>query len=174
MSKDLSRFKNTMKLLLYHVYKHNLTEIRPAQSFNRKLNFTFFPTLAFFNSLSFASDYHDNIMSTETLDRANKSLFLYDYDDLKYLRPKDFVCSQFSVLTISHDAQLNIGCCSRLDSSSDCLLGDIRSLSLEDIVAIRKSSLVCQTCIAKNLDFSIEYSISWRRNFCASLVARWL
>ncbi len=173
MSKDLSRFKDTSKNLLYHMYKHNLHEMKSAQLFSRKINFFFTPTVAFFNSLEFSQQYHDNTMSEKRLELAKKSLFLYDFDDLKYLRPKNYTCGQFDILTISHDAQLNVGCCSRLNNPNDCKLGDIRELSFEDVVHIKETAISCQECIAKNLDFSVEYSIVYRGAFRNMLISNW-
>ncbi len=173
MAKDLMKFKNVNKHLSYHIYKHNLNEIASAQIFSRKIHFSFSPVLAFFNSYEFARAYHNNTMSQEIHDLARKSLFLFDYEALKYIRPKKFVCDQWYYLALSHDAQVNLGCCTRLNEAQDCRLGDIRTVSFEDIMNMRMHSPVCQECIAMGLDYSPVYAIAEQRQLCDALVQKW-
>ncbi len=170
MSKDLLRFKGVNKSLTYHMYKHNLDEIPSAQMLAHKIGFSFDPVLAFFNSYAFARDYMNNTMPAEALELARKSLFLFDYDALRYVRPHDFVCDQWKYLAISHDAQINICCSSRLNEACDCRLGDIRQAGLDDIVDIRKNSPVCRECSALGLDYSHKYAIEYQRALCTMLV----
>ncbi len=174
MAKDLEKFNPRLKHITYHMYKHNLSEMYLAKAFSEKIGFVFSPVLAYFNSRTHTYDYINGTMSDEMLAIAKKSIFLADYDAISLLRPDNHVCSQFKLLVISHDAQLNVGCCARLDQADDCRLGDIRTLSFEEINTIRRQSKACSDCIKYGLDFSAEYYGSETRvALCNQLRKRW-
>lgn len=154
---------STQITLSVHVYRHNLEEMKLLQEFANEMNVIFTPSLAYFNSFNLFLQYCEGNMREDIMEKARKALFLPPLDKIKEMRPGEFECPQWSMLSISWNGYLSLGCCASLDNNTYNIspIRDMKRDDIENILSIegkRSNYPVCKKCIENNIDFLIHRS----------------
>ena len=130
----------------YHLYQFNITEIKQAQGYFKNLGIQVFSSFAYFNDYNMATKYLQNKLSIEEFKKVSKELLLYYVDDLLEDMPKDYICPQFSMMTIDENCNI-IQCCGTPSSSKDYFVCNTKDFK-EDIFLNRKNRDICKECYA--------------------------
>ena len=121
----------------YHLYQFNITEIKQAQGYFKNLGIQVFSSFAYFNDYNMATKYLQNKLSIEEFKKVSKDLLLYYVDDLLEEMTTDYICPQFSMMTIDENCNI-IQCCGTPSSSKDYFVCSTKDFK-EDIFLNRKS-----------------------------------
>ena len=130
----------------YHLYQFNITEIKQAQEYFKNLGIQVFSSFAYFNDYNMATKYLQNELSIEEFKKVSKDLLLYYVDNLLEEMPKDYICPQFSMMTIDENCNI-IQCCGTPSSSKDYFVCNTKDFK-EDIFLNRKNRDICKECYA--------------------------
>ena len=132
--------------MLYHIYQFNLDEIALARRFCQDKHILFSPYAAYLNDYNQALSYLNGKMDYALLRRVSQELLLFYLDDLLAAQPSDYVCQQFSQLTLDENCQV-LTCCVAPKNHPDYALGSVFDLSAEDIRTRKVSQGICKECL---------------------------
>lgn len=161
LAKVLDNFEDFYKLLRcsapdtkicisWHRYNFNESEFWQAYKYFNRPGIRFLPTVAYFNDLPEMLDFSLHNVPKARLKQAHKDLFLdHVSQKLDYckLRSKGYRCFMWDQIVIDENGQLLL-CCGMTSQDQEHVLGNILSMTTEEI--FRKKSLdpICPTCIA--------------------------
>ena len=145
--KNIRKEGSTATLMMaYHLYQFNLDEIDAAMKFCSLNGIKFSPSSAFLNDFNLAKAYLNKSISTELLERIGKDLFLHYVDELIARTPQDYQCPQFNILTIDEYCNV-LTCCALPKNHPEYSLGNLFTLSSDDIRKGKVSQKVCIECV---------------------------
>ncbi len=96
-----------------------------------------------------ATKYLQNNLSIEEFKKVSKELLLYYVDDLLEKMPKDYICPQFTNVTIDENCNV-IQCCGTPSSSKDYFVCSTKDFK-EDIYQDRRNRDICKECYTTKL-----------------------
>lgn len=128
--------------IAYHIYQHNIEELRSAIMFAAQHKLGILPSYALINDHERWLKYIKGELEYEDVLRASRELFLQPFhsDEFKN-RPPFTTCGQFAFLSLDSNCNL-ITCCG--DST---IIGKVHEIDLKKINSIRRNSEACQKCI---------------------------
>ncbi len=128
--------------IAYHLYQHNIEELRSAIIFAAQHKLGIAPSYAMINDHERSQKYLKGELEYQDLLRASKELILFpvDSDEFKN-RPPFTTCGQFAFLSLDPDCNL-ITCCG--DST---IIGKVHEINLQELNSIRRNSPACKKCI---------------------------
>lgn len=133
----------------YHLYQFNITEIKQAQGYFKNLGIQVFSSFAYFNDYNMATKYLQNKLSIEEFKKVSKDLLLYYVDDLLEEMTTDYICPQFSMMTIDENCNI-IQCCGTPSSSKDYFVCSIKDFN-QNVYKNRKNRDICKECYETKL-----------------------
>ncbi|MGE4299243.1 MAG: radical SAM protein [Desulfovibrionaceae bacterium] len=139
-------------ILAYHVYQHNLHEIGAAGRFCTEHGMHFFPYFAHMVDLKEGMAYLNGALDQATLTRASQSLMLSHVPGLAASQPGDWHCFQQNKMIVDEFGMV-VTCCLLDKAHPDYAIGSLFDLSLEEIVARKKSRPVCGPCLASGAGY---------------------
>lgn len=148
----------------WHVYKFNMNEIKLGVEFAESLNLRFDSYYPYFAGLSLACDFWKGKMVSEQKDIADDLILDYVEGLLKN-HPADYRCCLENILSIDYKGNFVL-CCG---SDEDCEDFEWKTVfdisSLEDMLALRRKMLQCNTCNIcreKGYDYWMEKNPKWQ------------
>jgi len=161
--KNIRKEGSSAKLrMAYHLYQFNIDEIDAAMKFCNLNGIEFSPYSAYLNDFNLAKAYLNKSISTELLGRIGKDLFLHYVDELIARTPQDYQCPQFNILTIDEYCNV-LTCCALPKDHPEYSLGNLFTLSSDDIRKSKLSQKVCIECV--KLGISSWVHNPWRPSF---------
>jgi len=141
--------------MAYHLYQFNLDEIDAAMKFCSLNGIEFFPYSAYLNDFNLAKAYLNKSISTELLGRIGKDFFLHYVDELIARTPQDYQCPQFNILTIDEYCNV-LTCCVLPKDHPEYSLGNLFTLSSDDIRKGKLSQKVCIECVKLGISYWVN------------------
>lgn len=126
----------------YHVYQHNLDEIKIAQKFCDTHHIKLIPHLAYLADSELLWSYMEGIMDYSILQEVAEELLLFDYKRLCAEMPSDYICRQFSSLVVNEKAQV-VPCCFLPNKES---IGSVFEQTVDTVREARTHLPQCKRC----------------------------
>lgn len=147
---QITKFICADKLLVnYHLYQFNITEIKSAQKYFKELGIRVFSSFAYFNDYNMGIKFLRKNLSNNEYDKVTRDLLLYYVDSLLNEMPDDYLCPQFSSVTIDENCNI-VQCCGAPSSHKDYFLCDPREVN-EDILLSKRNKSICGECYETKL-----------------------
>ncbi|MBL8026563.1 MAG: radical SAM protein [Fibrobacteres bacterium] len=134
----------------FHVYQFNITEIPYIKLFAKELNIECSPIFATLNGFKLMEAFRNKTMSYDQMEKTRSELITYFYKDLSSTPDRIEHCSQFDILTINEYCEL-LPCCGVERGLAVYSFGDIRKMSLQEIIQTKKNADFCKLCIKSGL-----------------------
>ena len=110
---------------------------------------------AFFNDYEQAKGFLTGSLPPELEQRAGRELILDQVSALLSSRPQDYVCPQWSMLTLDENANC-LTCCLVPRTSPDYSLGSLFDLSLQEIQEAKRTRPICRECAGLKIDYWVH------------------
>jgi hypothetical protein len=152
IDKIISTVGNRRVNICMHAYQFNAQEILAAKEYfkPRGVLFTVYP--AYFNDYDQAKGYLTGTLPPALNERAQQELILGDSARLLASRPNDYVCPQFSMLTIGEHGEC-VTCCVAPKTSADYSFGSLFELTREEILERKLNRPLCKECATLKIDY---------------------
>jgi len=138
--------------IYFHAYQFNIHEIHHAYKYASKLKVNFFATYAYFNNYDMSFRYLNRKLSGEDIYDASKQLALFYVDDLISNMPQEYICPQFSILTLDEFGNV-LQCCCISRTQKYYSVGSIFDITLDEIIENRKKSPACVDCLNSGIAY---------------------
>lgn len=127
-------------LIAFHIYQFNMHEIMPMIEFANEHGIEPMPSLASINDFERGKKYLKKELDYDYLYKASQELFLFYMDSVLEKMPDDYVCRQFSILSIDSDCNI-ITCC-----GDNTIFDKVYNLKPQEVDEWRKNSEACKEC----------------------------
>jgi len=138
------------RALSFHVYQYNWLEIFAAHAFCRELGLAFTPGYANLGHFELAKQFLTETLSPSLTDKVMSELFTFYIPG--QVRPNDFRCPQFDVLSLDQDGNVTL-CCGTDASVPGFVIGRATNLTREDILNRHQRSESCKLCQKIGIDY---------------------
>lgn len=142
--------------IAFHAYQFNLKEIKLANEFARELDINILPYCAYFNGFEMYRKYLKSEMEYSQLYKASRELILYYIDEDLIRKPEGYKCPQITdILTIDENCNV-LTCCAVEKGEEYYSIGNLFSLSSEDIRQLKNNQMICTECSKLGIDYLIH------------------
>lgn len=138
-------------VMSYHVYRHNISEIRAAQEFCYKQQIGFWPIYATLQGVE--------IPNAEEKEQLSDCL-IEVWDQIKAEQPEFWQCPQFNILAIDEYCNV-VQCCVAERFTQGYVLGNIREVNFNDLDENRRKHPACIDCI-RTRNAYLQHNINYR------------
>ena len=129
----------------FHIYQHNYDELKYIKEFASTLDIKVNAFNALFTDYEMFTSYIERTIPQELLYEASRELVLHYIEDKIKERIQEVRCALLDNLVIDQRGRL-VSCCVLNDQIQDYILGDVKDLSLKDIIDLKSDMKVCRLC----------------------------
>lgn len=149
-------------IIRMHRYRDNQDDLPLFIEFAKKHDVIIDHYCAYFNTFEYFKSYAEGTLNTDVLNKAKQELYLYDPKIVQEIRPIDYMCTQFDILTLSHTGKMSLCYTTPLDSYEYEMLDFDKhpKITPVEIYKIRENNALCQNCRKLCLDYVMVEGIT--------------